>query len=167
MIFNAFFRLWRIVSTILLTANLMFCYISLPESVAFVFNDKGKAEAFTSKQSFFYWTAAIIFILNIGTLLLKNIVEKVNFKKAYPNSLWANSSENLKIEISGWFNAFLALTNTYLIFVILGLNSINARKDQSLDFNYNQLLMGGALLLLILVFYLPIKLLYSNPPLEK
>jgi hypothetical protein len=167
MIFNAFFRLWRIVSTILLTVNLMFCYVGLPETVAFVFDDSGKAAAFTNKQSFFYWTAGIVFLLNIGTLFLKNTIEKVEFKKAYPHSLWANSSENLKLEISGWFNAFLALINTYLIFVILGLNSINAKKDQSLDFNYNQLLMAGAVLLMILMFYLPLRLLFSNPPTEK
>jgi hypothetical protein len=167
MIFNAFFRLWRIVSTILLTANLLFCYIGMPENIAFVFDDNGKAAAFTDKQSFFYWSAGIIFILNIGTLFLKNNIESIDFKKAYPTSLWANSNENLKLQISGWFNAFLALINSYLIFVILGLNNINAQKVANLDFNYNKLLMGGAVLLLVLLFYLPIKLLFSNPPLEK
>jgi hypothetical protein len=167
MIFNVFFRLWRIIATILLTANLMFCYISLPESVAYVFANSGKPLAFTGKQSFFYWTAGIIFFLNIGTLFLKNALDGFDFKGIFPNSQWAKSSESLKLQVNAWFNAFLALINTYLLFVILGLNSINQRKDQSLDFDYNQLLMGGIVILLILMFYLPLRLLFSNPPAEK
>ena len=167
MIFNVFFRLWRIVSTILLTANLMFSYIRLPESIAFVFDQTGQPSAFTGKQTFFYWTAGIIFLVNIFTLFLKNSLESVDFKKAYPQSLWANSSIHLKTQISTWFNAFLAIINTYLIFVILGLGNINAKKDQSLDFDYNKLLMFGALVLLGMLFYLPLRILFSNPPAEK
>ncbi len=167
MIFNVFFRLWRIVSTILLTVNLMFSYIRLPENIAFVFDQAGKPAAFTDKQGFFYWTAGIIFLLNVITLYLKSTIETVDFKKVYPHSLWANAGSHLKNQISTWFNALLAIINTYLIFVILGLGNINARKDQSLDFDYNKLLMGGAVVLLFMLFYLPLRLLFSNPPSEK
>ncbi len=167
MIFNVFFRLWRIVATVLLTANLLFSYVRLPEQIAFVFDKTGQPSAFTDKQSFFYWTAGIIFLFNVITLFLKKSLESVDFKKAYPHSLWANAGSHLKTQISTWFNAFLAITNTYLIFVILGLGNINAKKDQSLDFDYNKLLMAGALLLVVILFYLPLRLLFSNPPAEK
>jgi membrane-anchored glycerophosphoryl diester phosphodiesterase (GDPDase) len=35
-----------------------------------------------------------------------------------------------------------------------------------LDFNYNWFIIGGAALLLIIIFWLPVRLLFTNPPNE-
>jgi hypothetical protein len=50
-----------------------------------------------------------------------------------------------------------------LVFVILGINNINGNKGQVLDFNYNWLLIVGVILLMLLIFSLPLRLLFSNP----
>lgn len=160
---NVFFRFGRIISTFLITIILLFCYANLPEDIAYIFNDDGVASAFTTKPSFFYTAAGIVFIINIMFLLLKNALLKLNYKTLLPNSAWTQSSASLPNLFSAWIDAFLLAINLFAIFAILGLNNINSRKDQSLDFNYNLLLMLGAVVLLILIFFVPLRVLFTNP----
>ncbi|MCP9768061.1 hypothetical protein EGI22_09060 [Lacihabitans sp. LS3-19] len=163
---NIFFRFWRIGSVIIISLVILFCYKSLPESIAVGHNDQGYPINFIGKQQFFYWAAGIVFFLNFLMDLLLSQIIKVDFKKIIPQSMWANHSTALKDLLQGWFSAFLALTNTYLIFVVLGLNNINSNKNQMLDFNYNWLLILGVVILMGLLFYLPLRILFTNPPKE-
>lgn len=163
---NIFFKFWRIASVIIITAVILFCYTNLPDSIAVGHNDEGYPIKFINKQQFFYWTVGVVFAINILMDLLKNLLLNINFKALNTNSQWANNPTALKSLISGWFYAFLAFINTYLIFVILGLNNINSQKGQMLDFNYNWLLILGVVVLLVLLFFIPLRLLYSNPKLE-
>jgi hypothetical protein len=163
---NIFFRFWRITSVVIISLVILFCYKSLPESIAVAHNDKGFPIDFIDKQQFFYWAAGIVFFLNFLMSLLLSQILKVDFKKTIPQSAWTNHSTALKDLFKGWVSAFLALTNTYLIFVVLGLNNINSNKNQMLDFNYNWLLILGVLMLMGLLFFLPLKILFSNPPKE-
>ena len=163
---NIFFKFWKIGSLIVLTLTVLFCYTNLPESIAISHDSKGQPIGFITKEQFFYWTVGIIFALNFFMSLLEGALLKINFKGLNSNSAWANSSEALKNLLKGWFSAFLALVNTYLVFVILGLNNINSRKAQTLDFNYNWLIILGAVILMILLFIVPIRLLFTNPPAE-
>ncbi|MFT7001023.1 MAG: hypothetical protein ACJAVW_002046, partial [Spirosomataceae bacterium] len=59
---------------------------------------------------------------------------------------------------------FLAFVNTFLVFVLLGLYNVNTNRGQKLDFNYNWLMIFGGAVLLFILFYLPLQLLYANPP---
>ncbi|MCA0364083.1 MAG: hypothetical protein LCH67_08565 [Bacteroidetes bacterium] len=163
---NIFFRFWKIGSFLLLTVVVLFCYANLPEKIAINFDDNGNPVGFVSQQQFFYWTAGVIFFINFLVSLLKNAIIKLNFKALNPNSLWANQPQATTSLISTWFNAFLAIVNTFLIFVVLGINNINSDKNQMLDFNYNWFIIGGAALLLIIIFWLPVRLLFTNPPSE-
>lgn len=160
---SVFFRFGRVISTFLLTIILFFCYANLPEDIAYVFNDNGEPSAFTTKPSFFYTAAGIVFCINIMFLLLKNALLKVNYKTLMPDSAWTNASESLPNLLNAWIDAFLLTINLFAIFAILGLNNINSRKDQSLDFDYNLLLMLGAVLLLVLIFFVPLRVLFTNP----
>lgn len=160
---NIFFRFWRIASVFIITAVILFCYTNLPDSIAVGHNDQGYPIRFISKQQFFYWVAGIVFAVNVLLDLLKNLLVKIDFKKLYNSSAWANNPTALKSLISGWFDGFLAFLNTYLIFVIMGLSNINREKGQMLDFNYNWLLIFGVFVLMLFLFFIPLKVLYTNP----
>jgi hypothetical protein len=138
----------------------------LPDNIAIDFNENGNPEGFINKQQFFYWSAGVVFLINTLVSLLQNAVLKINFKALNPNSQWAKEPEALKNLLKGWFQGFLAVINTYLIFVILGINNINSDKAQTLDFNYNWLIVLGILILIVIIFSLPIRLLYTQPAKE-
>mgnify|MGYP000844123849 CR=1 FL=1 len=160
---NIFFKFWRVSSVVIITAVILFCYTNLPDSIAIGHDDQGYPNRFINKQQFFYWTVGIVFSINILMDLLKGLLLKIDFKGLNSTSAWANEPTALQALITGWFSAFLSFVNTYLIFVILGLNNINSRKGQMLDFNYNWLLIFGVFILMILLFFVPLRLLFSNP----
>jgi uncharacterized membrane protein len=166
MVISIFFRFWRIVASLLLTVVLLFCYTNLPESIAYRFDTAGKPSHFIDKQTFFYFSAGLLFFLNILVLLLKSALIKLDFSKINAQLSWPKYPEQLRAQIKGSFDAFLALLNTYFIFVLTGLNNINGRRDQSLDFDYSLLTVVGSILLIILVFYLPLRLLFTEPRAE-
>lgn len=163
---NIFFKFWKITSVVLLTIIILFCYANLPDNIAINFNENGNPEGFINKQQFFYWSAGVVFFINTLVSLLQNAVLKINFKALNPNSQWAKEPEALKNLLKGWFQGFLAVINTYLIFVILGINNINSDKAQTLDFNYNWLIVLGIIILIVIIFSLPIRLLYTQPAKE-
>ncbi|HEY1056095.1 MAG TPA: hypothetical protein VGE24_13195, partial [Emticicia sp.] len=76
---------------------------------------------------------------------------------------WAKDPEALKNLLESWFNAFIAVINTFMVFFLIALSRINRTEDQKLDINYDWLIIGGAVALLIVLFFLPIRLLYTNP----
>lgn len=160
---NVFFNFWRIGSFILLSVVLMFCYTTLPENIAIGFAENGQPVKFIDKQSFFYWSCAIILGINFLVGILSGFIAKVDFRKIYKS---AQSPQAINSVFKGWFSALLAFVNTYLVFVLLGLYNINSREDQSLDFNYNYLLWIGVLGLAIILIFLPFKLLRLQAPNE-
>lgn len=160
---NIFFGFGKRISLVILAMVVLFCYTNLPESIAISHDAFGKPEKFTEKQNFFYWAAGMVFGFNFLMSLLNSQLQKIDFSKINPSSKWANNPQSLKSVFNGWISGFVATVNTFLIFVILGLNNINSNKGQKLDFNYNWLLILGAFLLLIIIFILPIKLLFTNP----
>jgi hypothetical protein len=160
---NVYFNFWRKISMPLLVVSLVVCYFTLPDNTAIHHDEKGNPDGFIDKQTFFYITCAVIIGFNFLMNLLKTEVQKLDFAKLNPVSLWANKPEALNGMLEGWFNAFIAIVNTFIIFSLVALKRVNATDGQKLDINYNWLLIVGLLLLLILIFSLPIRLLYSNP----
>ncbi len=160
---SVFFNFWRKASMPILVAALMLCYFNLPDNAAIHHNSSGDPDVYIDKQDFFYIALAVIIIFNFLLNLLRTSVQKVDFVKLNPASIWANNAKNLNELLESWFNAFIAVANTYLAFVLLGLKRVNATLGQKLDFNYNWLLLAGLVLLMVLLFFLPIRLLFSNP----
>lgn len=161
---NIFFKFWRIGSIILLTIILLFCYTTLPESIAVGFNETGDPVGFITKQQFFYWSAGVIVGLNFLFGILENVLVKPDFSRLLAGSSWGRNPGAVRNFLKGWFSALLAFINTYLVFVLLGLYNINSHKEQKLDFNYNYLLIIGVLILLIILIYLPYKLIATQAP---
>ncbi len=162
---NIFFKFWRIGSLILLTIVLLFCYTTLPDSIAINFEDSGNPIGYISKQQFFYWSAGVILGVNFLLGLLENALSKINLGGVLQNS-WGKRPGSVQTFFKGWVSAFLAFINTYLVFVLLGLYNINSTDDQMLDFNYNYLLILGLLILLILLVFPFYRLLATEAPNE-
>ncbi len=160
---NIFFKSWRILSFGFLLAILLFCYVQLPDSVAVIHNEAGRPVSFMDKQNFFYLAVALILGINVLFGLLKGKALGVNFPSLAGKSEWASRSEQLKSLLSGWADAFPAVINTYLIFVLFGLYTTNRDVSQNLDRDYGWFLILGAVLLLVLLFYLPLRILFTSP----
>lgn len=161
---NIFFKFWRVGSILLLTIVLLFCYTSLPDSIAVGFNESGDPVSFINKQQFFYWSAGVILGINFLFGILESALLKLDFGRILGNSSWGKNPGSVRSFLKGWFSALLAFINTYLVFVLLGLYNINSGKEQKLDFNYNYLLILGVLILLIILMYLPYKLIATQAP---
>lgn len=158
-----FFGFWRKISFIITILALFFVYTSMPDTIAVKHNEAGAPIGFISKQSFFYIAAGIILGINLLMAALKNSLLKLDYSKLNQKSVWANSKESLDNVLLTWIEAFLAITNTFLVFCFFGLNSINSKVSQKLDFNYNWGIILATILLGIFIFYLPLRLLFTNP----
>lgn len=160
---NVFFNFWRKASMPLLVVALMLCYFTMPDNAAVHHDEKGNPDGFIDKQSFFYIVFGVIIAFNFLLNLLKTQVLKINFAKLNPASIWAKNPVELNAVIEGWFNAFVAIVNTFMVFALIGIRRINATDGQILDFNYNWFLIAGLALLIILIFFLPFRILFTNP----
>ena len=147
----------------LLAITLIICYFTFPDNVAVHHTSSGRPDDFIDKQNLFYIAFGFIIGLNFLLNLLRTQVQKINFAQLNANSVWAKDKEALKYLLEAWFNAFIATINTYMVFFLIALNRINRTEDQKLDINYDWLIVAGAVVLLIVVFYLPIRLLYTTP----
>ena len=160
---HIFFSFWRKVSMPVLAVTLIVCYFIFPDDVAIHHTSSGRPDDYISKQDFFYVAFAIIIGLNFLLNLLRTQVQKINFAKLNANSTWVKEPETLKNLLEAWFNAFIAVINSFMVVFLIALNRINRTEDQKLDINYDWVIVGGAVVLLIVLFYLPIRLLYTNP----
>ncbi len=160
---NFFFKSWRIVSFGFVLIILMFCYVQLPESVAVIHNDLGKPIGFMDKQNFFYLAVAVILGINVLFGLLKGKALGLNYEQLSLKSQWVAKSGQLKDLLTGWADVFPAVINTYLVFVLFGLYTTNRDVSQNLDRDYGWFLILGAVLVLVLVFYLPLRILFTSP----
>ena len=151
----------------ILVISLITCYFALPDNAAVHHDENGNPDGFIDKQTFFYITSGVIIGFNFLLNLLKIQVKKVDFAKLNPTSIWAKDRESLNALLEGWFNAFVAVVNTFIIFSLVALKRVNATDGQKLDMNYNWLLIIGLVILMFIIFFLPIKILYSNPEKEE
>jgi uncharacterized membrane protein len=147
----------------LLAIILFICYFTFPDNVAVHHTSSGRPDDFMDKQNLFYIAFGVIIGINFLFNLLRTQVQKINFAQLNVNSVWAKDPDALKHLLEAWFNAFIAVINSFMIVFLIALNRINRTEEQKLDINYDWVIVGGAVVLLIVLFYLPIRLLYTNP----
>jgi len=159
---HVFFSFWRKLSLPFLTIALLIIYVTFPDNVAVHHNEAGNPDRFMSKQDVFYVFVAVAGIFNLLVLSLKATIKKLDFAKLNVESPWTKS-EGLSPMIQAWFDAFIAIVNSFLAIVLIAISRINRTDGQVLDINYNWVLIGGAIILMILIFYLPVRLLFTKP----
>lgn len=160
---NIFFNFWRKGGFALALATVLFCYATLPDDIAVTHTKEGLPDGFVSKEMFFYVAAGVLLGFNLLMGALRDQVLKINFAKLNPLSEWAMQPKKLRLFLTAWFNGFLAFVNTFLVFVLLGLYNVNSNTGKRLDFNYDWLMIFGIAMILFILFYLPLKLLFTNP----
>jgi Protein of unknown function (DUF1648) len=163
---QVFLRFSRIASLPLLVIALLFCYFSLPDNVAIHHNNFGKPDGFVGKETFYYVMVAIILAFNVVMTSLKNAFLKLPNSAFQQQNSWTKDRAALNLLAETWVNLFITIINVFLLISIIALNRINRNEGQILDINYNWVLLLGGVLLMLIIFYLPLKLLYTKPEIE-
>ena len=164
---QAFLRFLRMFSLPLLVITLVFCYYTLPDMVAIHHNNFGKPDGFIGKENFYYIMVGLIIVFNFIMNPIKNAFLKLPTAAFPQNNAWVQNREALNRTFEAWTNLFIGVINSFMIICIIALSRINRNEGQALDINYNWVLLGGGFLLLLIIFYLPFKLLFTKPATEQ
>ena len=78
-----------------------------------------------------------------------------------PNKIWLKDRKQLIGVITNWINFLPTIINVFLLLILRALLALNDERSFNTDYTY--LLIIGLILLLIWIFYLPIRLLYTSP----
>ena len=159
-------RVGRYLSIFAFILVLLFTYRGLPDDVAVHFGADGRGDGFMPKNQVFYLFGSIMFGLNILIVLLVNTVNKlpVTAFNWVPNKVWLKDRKQLIGVIINWINFLPTIINVFLLLILRALLALNDERTFNTDYTY--LLVVGLVFLLIWLFYLPIRLLYTNPKIE-
>ncbi|WP_026994269.1 hypothetical protein [Flectobacillus major] len=158
-----FSRTWRYASLLAFAVILLFTYRGLPDFTAVHFGETGRGDGFLPKDQIFYLFLGISLVVNILPIALAKNIEKipdVSFSWI-PNKKWLNYRNQLNAAIMNWLNLLPGAINTFLILVLRAILTLNDERSFSTDYSY--LPVVGLALLIGWLFYLPIKILYTNP----
>lgn len=161
-----FSRVWRYLSIVAFVMVLLFTYRGLPDPTAVHFGTDGRGDATLPKNQVFYLFASLMLGLNIIVVLLINSIQKLPSTSFQwiPNKNWLQDHKQAIEVIVNWLNFLPAIVNTFLLLILRALLALNDERTFNTDYTY--LLIIGIVLLLIWLFYLPIRLLYTNPKIE-
>ena len=161
-----FSRVWRYLSIVAFVMVLLFTYRGLPDPAAVHFGADGRGDATLPKNQVFYLFAGSMLALNILVVLLANSIKKLPIEAFswVPNKQWLQDYKQLIEVLLNWINFLPAIVNTFLLLILRALLALNDERTFRTDYTY--LLIIGTVLLLVWIFYLPIRLLYTNPKIE-
>lgn len=156
-------RVGRYLSIFAFIIVLLFTYRGLPDSVAVHFGADGRGDGFMPKNQIFYLFGGIMFGLNILIVLLVNNVQKLPLTAFdfVPNKAWLKDRKQLIGSITNWINFLPTIINVFLLLILRALLALNDERSFNTDYTY--LLILGVVFLVIWLFYLPIRLLYTSP----
>ncbi|MDI9872424.1 hypothetical protein [Flectobacillus roseus] len=156
-------RTWRYASMLAFALILLFTYRGLPDYTAVHFGPNGRGDGFLPKDEIFYLFLAISLVVNILPITLAKMILKLPDTSFswIPNKKWLANRKDLNAAIGNWLNFLPAFINTFLILVLRAILTLN--DDRSFNTSYTYLLVVGVALTLAWLFYLPVKLLYTNP----
>ena len=162
-----FSRVWRYLSIVAFVMVLLFTYRGLPDPAAVHFGADGRGDATLPKNQVFYLFAGSMLALNILVVLLANSIKKLPIEAFswISNKKWLADRKQLIEVLLNWINFLPAIVNTFLLLILRALLALNDERTFKTDYTY--LLIIGTVLLLVWIFYLPIRLLYTNPKIEE
>ena len=156
-------RVGRYLSIFAFIVVLLFTYRGLPDVVAVHFGANGRGDGFIPKNQVFYLFGSVMFVLNILIVLLVNNVQKlpITVFNFIPNKVWLKDRKQLIDVIINWINFLPTIINVFLLLILRALLALNDERSFNTDYTY--LLILGVIFLVIWLFYLPIRLLYTSP----
>ena len=160
-------RVGRYLSIFAFILVLLFTYRGLPDSVGVHFGADGRGDGFMPKNQVFYLFGSIMFGLNILIVLLVSTVNKLPITAFnwIPNKVWLKDRKQLIGVIINWINFLPTIINVFLLLILRALLALNDERTFNTDYTY--LLIVGLFFILIWLFYLPIRLLYTSPKIEE
>lgn len=163
-----FFKVWRWASVLLVIGALVWTYSLFPEMVAVDFSDTGLAERYVNKEHIFYIVMGLFLVNNV---LIAGLVKQIpNMDAAYlpilKRDVWAKHREELNEHLTNWLFCLMAVINTIMGFSLFALATINSDNFKMDVFDFSWIYYVG-MALLIVVFLLPVRLLWTPVPKDR
>lgn len=161
-------KIWRWLSILFVIGALLWTYSLFPDMVAVDFSNTGLAERYVDKEHIFY--------IIMGLFLLNNVII-TGFARHIPNvdpthlpiikrHIWAKHRTELNEHLTNWLFCLVSVINTIIGFSLLALATINSSQYKLDVFDFSWVYYAG-FGLIILVFLLPLRLLWPPLPDEK
>ena len=161
-------KIWRWLSVFLVIGALVWTYSVFPDMVAVDFSNTGLAEKYVGKENVFY--------IVMGLFLVNNVVIS-GLAKQIPNvdpehlpiinrKIWAQHRTDLNEHLINWLFCLVAVINTIIGFSLFALATINSTQYKLDVFDFSWLYYAS-ITLMVLVFLLPLRLLFTPAPEDK
>ncbi len=152
-------------SIILVVGALTWTYSLFPDMVAVDFSSSGMAEKYVSKEHIFYLITGLFLVNNV---VISGLVRQVpgmhiDHLPILKRDTWAQHREALNEQLVNWIYCVIASINTVMGFSLFALATINSSQYKLDVFDFSWVFYLG-LALLIIVFLLPLRLLWTPAP---
>jgi hypothetical protein len=161
-------KVWRWLSLVLVIGALVWTYSVFPQTVAVDFSDNGLAEKYLEKEHIFYIVMALFLLNNVLITGLARHIPNVDpmHLPILNKKVWAQHREALNEHLTNWLYCLVAVINTIIGMSLFALATINSQQYKLDVFDFSWLYYAG-LGLMIIVFLLPLRLLWTPAPEDK
>lgn len=155
-------------SIALVVGALVWTYSLFPDMVAVDFSESGLAEKYIGKDQIFYIMMALFLVNNVLISGLVRHVPKmhVDHLPILKKEIWANHREALNEQLVNWIYCVIASINSVMAFSLFALATINSSQYKLDVFDFAWVFYLG-LALMIIVFLLPLRLMWTPDPEEE
>ncbi len=163
-----FFKIWRWASIALVIGALVWTYSVFPEMVAVDFSDTGLAERYVNKEHVFYIVMGLFLVNNVIIAGLVKQIPKMDATQLpiLKREEWAKHREELNEHLTNWLYCLMAVINTIIGFSLFALATINSTQYKMDVFDFAWVYYAG-MALLVMVFLLPLRLLWPPVPQDR
>jgi uncharacterized membrane protein len=161
-------KIWRWLSIAMVVGALTWTYSLFPDMVAVDFSSSGLAEKYVNKEHIFYLIVGIFLINNVFISRLALQVPNIDTDHlpVLKKKTWAQHRETLNELLVNWIYCVVASINSVVGFSLFALATINSSNYKMDVFDFSWVFYLG-LALLIFVFLLPLRLLWTPDPEEE
>ena len=163
-----FIKIWRWSSVLLVIGALVWTYSVFPDMVAVDFSETGLAERYVNKEHVFYIVMGLFLVNNVVISGLAKQIPKVDADHLpiLNRKVWAQHRELLNELLINWLFCLVAVINTIIGFSLFALATINSMQYKMDVFDFSWVYYAG-MALMIMVFLLPLRLLWTPVPDER
>lgn len=155
-------------SLLLVIGALVWTYSVFPQTVAVDFSDTGLAEKYLEKEHIFYIIMGLFLLNNVLITGLTRHIAKVDpmHLPILNKKAWSQHREALNEHLTNWLFCLVAVINTIIGFSLFALATINSQQYKLDVFDFSWLYYVG-IGLMVIVFLLPLRLLWAPAPEDK
>jgi hypothetical protein len=161
-------KIWRWLSVLFVIGALLWTYSLFPEMVAVNFSNTGLAELYVDKEHIFYIIMGLFLLNNVVIAAFARHISKVDADHLpiLNRKIWSQHRAELNEHLINWLFCLVAVINTIMGFSLLALATINSTQYKVDVFDFSWLYYVG-LGLIVMVFLLPLRLLWPPVPEDK